>query len=75
MGEVGGIQSTAETVVGEVLPRDGEAEHVEVVRVDEPVHLRRAVVDHAGAVRWRDVVERGGDAAQIAFALEVTVFL
>lgn len=41
VGEVGGVEVTADDAVGEVLPADAETEHVQVVVAREVLHLRR----------------------------------
>lgn len=66
-GEVGGVEVAADDAVGEVLPADGEAEHVEVVARRKVLHLRRAgargdvvdTIDGALAVGVAAKVEAG----------------
>ena len=68
LSEIGFVKSTAEDVVDEVLPGDGEAEDVESVRLGKVRHLAGAV---AAAVFGEGWVDRGESAGALWEAISM----
>lgn len=75
VSEVGRIQGPAKVVVDEVLPRDGEAEDVEVVCGDEMEHLGGAVAQGVVwvAVCWRNIGQWCVDLIKVTGAFLIAI--